>query len=49
MSMGMKKLTNVYFSKCIAAPININCAASSFRRYINTVYNNPIGKKLMQG
>jgi len=49
MSINMKKLTNIYFSKCIAAPVIINCGSSSFKRYINTVYNNPMGKKLMLG
>jgi hypothetical protein len=45
----MYKNLNIYYDSCIAEPINIFCPSVNFFRHIQSVRNNPIGKKLMIG
>ena len=49
MSLMMKKATNIFFSKCVAATINFSCTSHGFQRYISSINNNPMGKKVMLG
>lgn len=42
-------MTNIYFSKCLASTIELYSASTSFKRYQNSVTNNPAAKKLLIG
>jgi hypothetical protein len=42
-------MTNIYFNKCIASIINMTCRTTSFKRLINSITNNPLGKKVLHG
>jgi hypothetical protein len=40
---------NIFFSKCITESIKLECASSSFKRFIQTIFANHHVKRLMNG
>jgi hypothetical protein len=42
-------MLNIYYDNCIASPIELSCPSTSFLRYINTIMDNPLAKKVMIG
>jgi len=42
-------MTNIYFSKCVSSTIELSCTSASFKRYQNSITNNPSAKKLLLG
>lgn len=40
---------NIYFDNCVAHTISFECSSTSFKRFIKTVNENPVIKKVMIG
>jgi hypothetical protein len=49
LTIKMKAMLNIYFDNTVAEPIKVECNSQSFKRFYQTIKNNPVGMRAMIG